>query len=313
MSVEIPADPAPKGYIPNPYQNYLDRAKTRVHEEAASTSGWESVGTKEGVVLEKKAADGAGGLPIVRGKAVLEGITPTELWSVISLPACREKWDARFEAGYALERYSQRSFKFYSVQKGSWPVSPRDLVGAQDMEINEDGSLIVLAQTSVPDNEKTPPVSGMVRASLDFAGWVLKQEGSNTDVTYVVHINLNGTIPTWMVERVLVETPLCVARVRDFLAANGSPPVLPTLSLTQLCAEGINLSLKEWTANLYGKGAEEFVIPVDGKKMYSAGWVAMVRGEATEDVGVDKEGNTLTVKVGEGAKDKKFDIVIGST
>ena len=43
-----------------------------------------------------------------------------------------------------------------------------------------------IVQTSVPENEKTGPVSGLVRGTLTLAGWVLKPTSGGTDVTYVV-------------------------------------------------------------------------------------------------------------------------------
>lgn len=63
-------------------------------------------------------------------------------------------------------------------------VSPRDFVGAQDI-IFEDGVTYV-AQCSVPDDEKTPPVSGRVRATLTVAGWQIRPQGDDLELTYIV-------------------------------------------------------------------------------------------------------------------------------
>lgn len=118
MSIPIPSDPAPNGYIPNPYDSEISRAFSLVRDATSSTDGWVSLGERDGVVLEKKYTDD-GSLPIARGKGVIEGYSPEDLLQVISLPACRLRWDPRFEDGASLERYSQSAFKFYSTQKGT--------------------------------------------------------------------------------------------------------------------------------------------------------------------------------------------------
>lgn len=64
-------------------------------------------------------------------------------------------------------------------------MSPRDFVGVQGVEYSEDGT-IEIAQTSVPNDEKTPDVPGRVRGTLTAAGWVLRPSGNDTDVTYLV-------------------------------------------------------------------------------------------------------------------------------
>jgi len=313
MSIPIPADPAPKGYVPNPYESDISRALSLTRNATSSTDGWVSVGDRDGVILEKKYTDD-GSLPIARGRGVIEGYSPEDLFQVINLPACRKRWDERFEDGAALERYSQSAFKFYSTQKGSWPVSPRDIVGVSASFWNDDRSVLEIIQTTVPDTDKTPPVSGKVRASLDFAGWTFRKNGSNTEAAYVLHIDLGGSVPNWIVERVLIEAPLCVARVRDFRSTMGAPPAILPLSTTQVCFESFNLDRKEWMGNFYAKGGETFSIRVDEQKMFEGDkWIGILRGEAMDQVQLLKETGDLKVTVGEGATDRKFEVVIGST
>jgi hypothetical protein len=50
---------------------------------------------------------------------------------------------------------------------------------------SQDGTIEVV-QTSVPNDEKTPDVSGKVRGTLTAAGWILRPSGDDTDVTYLV-------------------------------------------------------------------------------------------------------------------------------
>ncbi|KZP00111.1 Bet v1-like protein [Calocera viscosa TUFC12733] len=311
MALPEPRDPAPNGYIPNPYTALLATAFSKVQTETNSSSGWSTIGTQEGVLLEKKYADS--GLPMVRGRGTVQGTSPRDMWQAIAMPGCRQRWDARFETGFPLEKYSQNEMKFYTGQAGTWPVAGRDIVGAQDVKFAPDGAWVQNVQTSVPDTEQTPPVDGKVRATLEFAGWTLLQKGADTEVSYVVHINLNGSIPSWIMDRIANEIPLCVAKVRDFYLASGSPPLTSALSKTQLCLETFSFERKEWRGAFLGKGTEEFSVQVDEKRMFQDGWVGAVQGEGAPGVRLEKRVGELGVKVGEEAKEKKFEIVVGRT
>ncbi|KZT60197.1 Bet v1-like protein [Calocera cornea HHB12733] len=310
MSLPKPSDPAPNGYIPNPYTDLLATAFAKVQTETTSSTGWSTIGTQEGVLLEKKYGDS--GLPMVRGRGTVPGTAPREMWQAIATPACRKQWDARFETAFPLEKYSQNAMKFYTGQAGTWPVAGRDIVGAQDVKSAPDGAWVQTVQTSVPDTEATPPVDGKVRATLDFAGWTLLQKGADTEVSYVVHINLNGSIPGWIMDRIANEIPLCVAKARDFYLSSGSPPLVSPLSKTQLCLEDFSMEPKEWRGTFLGKGAEEFNVMVDEKRMWKDGWKAGVEGEGAGSVQLEKRVGELGVKIGEEAREKKFEIVVGN-
>ncbi|EJU06506.1 Bet v1-like protein [Dacryopinax primogenitus] len=309
MSFPQPTDPAPNGYIPNPYTALLEIALAKVQTETTSSSGWSTIGTQEDVLLEKKYTDS--GLPIVRGKGVVQGTLPREMLQAIALPGCRERWDARFETGFSLEKYAQSEGKFYTGQKGTWPVSGRDIVGAQATKFADDGSWVQNVQTSVPDTDQTPPVNGKVRATLDFAGWTLMRNGDDTEVTYVVHINLNGSIPAWIQDRIATEIPLCVAKARDFYLAAGAPPLVSTLKKTELCQETFTFDKKEWQAVFLSKGDEEFNIAVDEKRMFRDGWEARLEGDEAGNVQLIKRQGELVVKVAPEASGKKFELVVG--
>ena len=66
-------------------------------------------------------------------------------------------------------------------------VQARDLVGVQSVFTHDDGTIEVI-QTGVPDDEKTPPVSGKTRATLTAGGWTLRpvNDGADTEVTYLL-------------------------------------------------------------------------------------------------------------------------------
>ncbi|CCO35319.1 hypothetical protein BN14_09436 [Rhizoctonia solani AG-1 IB] len=188
MGVDIPSDPAPNGYVPNPYQDEIDKALAYLRAEKEGGDGWENIDTKDGIILEKKYVPGdTSAIPIVRGHGLVKDLSAPALLSAILQPSARHLWDERFASGALLERYARRTYKFYSVQKGvGWIVSERDIVGVQHVQEGEDGAFEVV-QTSVkgdPDN------SGRVRATLSVAGWSFAQRGNDLEVAYVVKSEL---------------------------------------------------------------------------------------------------------------------------
>ena len=44
VEIDIPADPAPNGYVPNPYEEELKQAYEYVKRETDSTDGWSRIG-----------------------------------------------------------------------------------------------------------------------------------------------------------------------------------------------------------------------------------------------------------------------------
>ncbi len=73
--------------------------------------------TKDGIVMEKKVADDGSAIPMVRGRGIIEGVKPYHFLTIASHTGARQFWDPRFQAGYALKRFSRRAYKFYTIQK----------------------------------------------------------------------------------------------------------------------------------------------------------------------------------------------------
>lgn len=137
--------------------------------------------------MEKKYVPGdSSSIPVVRGRGIVKSLSAAQLLSAICQPSARHHWDSRFASGGLLERYSRRTYKFYSVQKGAGIfVSERDIVGVQSV-VFPDGDVdkgFEVVQTSVSGDEDN---SGRVRATLTCAGWSVVTRGEDLEVSYVV-------------------------------------------------------------------------------------------------------------------------------
>jgi len=309
--VNFPEDPAPNGYQENPYDSQLDAAQQYLHTESVSTDGWQNIGTKADVVMEKKQMPGDGSaIPLVRGRGIIKGVRPSQLYPIISQPSARVHWDARFQEAHPLRRYARRSYKFYSLQKGGFLVSPRDILGAQGASVSDDGTIEVF-QTSVPNDDDAPEQSGRVRANLTLAGWALRPSGEeDTDATYIVKIDPKGSLPTTIINHVVSEIPLCVVNVAEFFKSNGLISYIVQEEIGSVVRfETYEHDKHKYTSGFIGKAGDAFDIFVDNNVMYKGGYSAALEGDSS-GVEITQEATKVHVKVGDEADGKKFTITL---
>jgi len=219
--------------------------------------------------------------------------------ALISYPELRPIWDPRTQEAKLLERYSQYEVGFYSVQRGfGWIGSPRDIVGVQDTVFHDNGK-IERIQTSVPDNV-LPPVSGRVRATLTLAGWVLKPHSDGTEVTYVVKINPNGSLPLRIINGTIIpEIPAAIVRCDETLRKDGYPPFLSHKLRSTLRTE--SFISRTYTVALVGKAGDNFDICYD-IKMYHDNLEIRVDGQGKDGVKVSRARSGLVhVAIGDDA------------
>ncbi|KAJ3333809.1 hypothetical protein HDU76_003286 [Blyttiomyces sp. JEL0837] len=188
---------------------------------------WDSQGEKSGVRIHTMVVEGVA-LPIVRGDGVIEGgFTLQEAYGVIRNSHCRKTWDPRYDHGESLEHFNIDEALGYSVQKGTFPVAPRDLVTIL-FNRRVPGKLYYVA-ASVADPTAPTEGRGRVRGDLAVAGWILSERPGGQpglDATYIVQIDPKGTIPSSLVKLVQTQTPLCISAVSSYLNRQGPIPFL---------------------------------------------------------------------------------------
>jgi len=296
--------PHSMSYPDFPYGSDRDKALRYLRTEGESTDGWERFDEKSNVIYEKKYIEGdSSAIPLVRGRGVVHGYNPRQFLALISFPELRTMWDPRTQEARLLKRYSQHEIGFYTVQKGlGWLISPRDIVGIQDTIFHSDGK-IERVQTSVPD-ELVPPIPGRVRATLTLAGWVLKPHDDGTEVTYIVKINPNGSIPIRVINgTVIPEIPAAITRCEELLAKDGYPPYI--LQSLQSILRTETFSSKLYAVTLVGRSGDTFDIVYD-TKMYSGKPQVVVDGLGKDGVEVSQPMNGMThVVVGQGSDGKE--------
>jgi len=221
-----------ENYSENPYPEALPGALRALKDLANNNEVWQYPQEKEDVKLQQFSQDGDL-IPIVRGDGSISGYSVEEILSVIRNPSCRAVWDVRYESGLVIETYDRHTAGFWAVQKGSgYFVWPRDFTGlmghVQEKEGN-DATSYYFVQVSAAMKKVPEFAASYVRGTLSVAGFILRNgdAADKVDLTYIVKADPAGYIPSSLVAMVAVETPMGIARIREYLVNHGFAPYIP--------------------------------------------------------------------------------------
>lgn len=92
----------------------------------------------------------------------------------------------------------------YTQFNTPWPVTPRDSVLQVTTVQEADGSVTRTLQ-EVPTY--LPEESGYVRVAQVEGFWKLVPKGDSTEVTYQVHTEPGGSVPSWLANKFVVDAP----------------------------------------------------------------------------------------------------------
>ena len=185
--------------------------------DSASTGGWEHVEEDDGITIWKREVPGQE-VPSFRGQVVIDtGID--EVRSAIEDWQHHTQWMHRCVESKQLKRLNDFESLLYNRTDSPWPVSDRDVVLKTKRQVSSDGSDILLSFQNV-QTELQPAVDGVVRMPKLVGFYKLTRlRRDKTKVLYQVEANVGGSLPEWMVKRVVKGMPYeTLARLRDRLA-----------------------------------------------------------------------------------------------
>ncbi|KAJ3232413.1 hypothetical protein HDU81_003005 [Chytriomyces hyalinus] len=220
----------------------LDTALVYIADLYTTDALWEYVKTVDGIrisgrsavplpnrVQDKSSPSAAAFLlPTFRGDGVIQNATVQEVASVLRGFGARKLWDPRFETGSLLETLSDTANLVLSSQIGNLIVRSRDFLTANVYQLSNTADEAMIVSTSVIDALSKPEgiFGKYVRADAKAIGWVLKQNGPDVNVTYIVEVDAKGFIPSSLIRLIQVQAPLCIKRVADTLAKHGALPYI---------------------------------------------------------------------------------------
>jgi hypothetical protein len=222
--------PAPLPSSPNlssKIAQLQDMCRQKSVSRDLKSAGWDEAGaTRNNGVTVYAALDGGASS---RGDAFISHPRSAILSLITSIPS-RKIIDERFDTGETIESFGTGERPHTSIQHmtffGIPPVSNRDYVTLTHWSVNEDGTIFVVSGSI--EDKRCPEISGVVRAELSLAAWVVRprsvsqetgevDETKGSDVTYMNFTDLKGWVPMAIKRTVASQQALLVARVRDKL------------------------------------------------------------------------------------------------
>ncbi|CAN0048837.1 unnamed protein product, partial [Ectocarpus fasciculatus] len=196
------------------HASQIDKAAQSLLLDASPRAeGWEPMFEKPGVVATKKA--GSGGAICVRGEATLP-FTIAEIFDASSTAAARKALDSQLHTYTRLKWFSRHTGVEYLRFKPVWPTAPRDFCNLTHWRLLEDGTFITFG-FSTPFPDLCPEESGMVRANLILAGYVMRPVVGGTNIFIVVQTDLGGSLPASIANMAAQDQPMALVKLRKRL------------------------------------------------------------------------------------------------
>lgn len=129
--------------------------------------------------------------PLARIKALQEDVAGACAW----IHECRSQ--------KLLKHEGDQSWT-YTQFNTPWPVTPRDSVLRVTTVQEADGSLV---RNLAGEPGYLPEEKGYVRVSQVNGYWKLAPKGDATEVTYQVHTEPGGSVPSWLANKFVVDAP----------------------------------------------------------------------------------------------------------
>lgn len=117
-----------------------------------------------------------------------------------------DEWAPRHMEARVVEKPTDNVIVSYSLNDSPWPVSNRDIVMENTIHRRADGSVRI--DMEALDGSQVDARSGVVRITQFTGHYLLEPKpGGQVKVTYQAHLDPGGSIPAWMANMAVVDTP----------------------------------------------------------------------------------------------------------
>jgi len=201
---------------------------------ADEDKGWDLIKNANEVIIHKKRKENS---PVhcVRGKGRIKA-SAEEIGATVRAIDFVSDWDPFYRSGRVVESPDKDHDIIHCRYSLDTPlVSDREFVYLENRRRYDDGKIVVLA-FSIP-REDIALLPGCVRGEVVTTGFVIvpsrptesekkvleETESKNEfwcEVTYVVQVDPKGWLPTWLVNFMAGNEPLCLDRIRTFIKEN---------------------------------------------------------------------------------------------
>jgi len=170
-------------------------------QSSFAQEAWSLAKDAEGIKVYVRNVEGSP-LREFRGETQLKA-TPGDVVKVLRDADGFSKWMPDVAASNLLKVTDTEQFH-YLDNKAPWPVSNRDGVYHFTYSKSGDGTVTIRVE-AVPDY--TPLRPGKVRIPQANGHWKLVPSADGVNVTYQMHASPGGSIPNWLANQTVVDTP----------------------------------------------------------------------------------------------------------
>jgi hypothetical protein len=164
--------------------------------------GWNKEFTKEDITVYTKPVEGSP-LKEFKGEAVI-GASIEICKNVLLDIENHVKWRPDCIESKLIQK-DENSYIAYNETKAPWPVSNRDVILKNTMDILKDKIIFSFSALNNPDI--VPLKDGVVRMTELTGKWTLLKQNGNTLVTFQARINPAGSIPAWLANKTSIDQP----------------------------------------------------------------------------------------------------------
>lgn len=177
--------------------------------------GWKVLGFGGDEVEISRRLSGA--VPMLRGRRILKGTSPSQVQAVASAIDTAKQWDPNLSEGsYIKDLHENLNIIRLRFSESSKPLfKNREFIVYERRETMEDGTLVI-AVASLPNEivrGLLPKSRGkFVRGLLIQSGWVIEglEQNNSCMVTYVVQLDPAGWLPKWVVKRLSIRLVMII-------------------------------------------------------------------------------------------------------
>lgn len=174
----------------------------------ASADSWELRADEDGIRISTRPVPGSE-IVAIRGETRIPA-TVEALLAVLMNAEGYPAWFPNCPTARELSRNGDVQIR-YTVTSAPWPVNPRDAVFRFTVSRNAEAGSAKIAVGVDPDAH--PRQDGHVRVLEAEGLWTLVPGGdTGTAVTWEMHMEPGGSLPDWLVNRRVIETPLGALR-----------------------------------------------------------------------------------------------------
>eukprot|EP00475_Leptophrys_vorax_P010929 TRINITY_DN17475_c0_g1_i1.p1 TRINITY_DN17475_c0_g1~~TRINITY_DN17475_c0_g1_i1.p1 ORF type:complete len:871 (+),score=228.62 TRINITY_DN17475_c0_g1_i1:514-3126(+) len=219
-------DDEKKDYPPSPvmvehgeskeHQHYVElvnKAMDEIYKQAMDNS-WEYVQEDQAVKIFRKKTESAT-VPLVMGEGFIDA-DPFLILSLMGDLSRKQRWDEMFASGKDVEEIDPVTKIVYQCYRAVWPTAARDFCNVTSFRLLDDGTLIAGAVSA--EHPDLPLIKSNVRADLRYGGMVATPVPTGgCTVRYIIHLDLCGSIPAFLIDMMSTKQPLIVAALRKAL------------------------------------------------------------------------------------------------